>query len=82
MLCGRQRVECAENRVCEAPYLFFSLWEPADLPRGVPGPGRLAHKEDAMATKGVLESPLECLPLKISLECEPLDLPFLEDKNN
>ena len=76
MLCGRQRVECAENRVCEAPYLFFSLRA------GAPGTGCLAHKEDAMATKGVLESPLECLPLKISLECEPLDLPFLEDKNN
>lgn len=63
-------------------YLFFFLRAPADLPCGVPVPGSLAHKEDAIATKGALESPLVCLSLKISLECEPLDLPFLEDKNN
>ena len=47
-----------------------------------PVPGHLAHMEDVIATKGALESPLVCLPLKISLEGEPLDLPFLEDKNN
>ena len=62
-------------------YLFL-LRAPPDLHRGVPVPGHLAHMEDVIATKGALESPLVCLPLKISLEGEPLDLPFLEDKNN
>lgn len=62
--------------------LFFSLRAPPDLHCGVPVPGHLAHMEDVRATKGALKSPLVCLPLKISLEGEPLDLPFLEDKNN
>ena len=63
-------------------YLFFSPRAPPDLHCGVPVPGHLAHMEDVIAAKGDLESPLVCLPLKISLEGEPLDLPFLEDKNN
>lgn len=39
------------------------------------------HKR-CKATKCALESPADYLPLKMSLENEYLDLPFIEDKNN